>query len=177
MTASLTTIPHFDLYQIYSFLTFRLKSHMKYRWPCKSFCKSIAQFKQFSTARCYTTGWNNRACNDLKPSKKFPSNPWSYSACGSSRSGSGWYLQIYVIKFDFSKIQARLFSYQFDWLNRASLLILPLWAIRGIPKCPSWWRKLWPVKHCKQIAVVRNSRVPSDLIWTLVHGEYDAHRP
>merc|ERR1712080_173670 len=38
---------------------------------------------------CYTTGWNNRACNDLKPSKKFPSNPWSYSACGSSRSGSG----------------------------------------------------------------------------------------
>merc|ERR1712080_537462 len=34
------------------------------------------------------TGWYNRACNDLKPSKKFPSNPWSYSACGSSRSGS-----------------------------------------------------------------------------------------
>ena len=38
--------------------------------------------------RCYTTGWDNRACRDLKTSKKFPQNPWSYSACGSSRSVS-----------------------------------------------------------------------------------------
>ena len=150
---------------------------MKYCWPCKSFCKSIAQFNQLLTARCYTTGWNNRACQDLKPSKKFPSNPWSYSACGSSRSGSGWYLQIYVMKIWFLQKSKLNVLHQSDWVNRASLLILPLWVVTGIPKRPSWWRNFWPVKHCKQIALVRDSRVQSNLIWTLVHGEYDAHHP
>ena len=53
------------------------------------FANPSSRFKPLSTARCYTTGWNNRACQDLKPSKKFPSNPWSYTACGSSRSDSG----------------------------------------------------------------------------------------
>merc|ERR1712186_300453 len=31
---------------------------------------------------CYTTGWSNN-CGDLQTSKRFPSNPWSYRACGS----------------------------------------------------------------------------------------------
>jgi len=30
---------------------------------------------------CYTTGWNNNGCGDLKTSKKYPNNPWSYKAC------------------------------------------------------------------------------------------------
>ena len=29
---------------------------------------------------CYTTGWNNK-CKDLKKSRQFPNNPWSYQAC------------------------------------------------------------------------------------------------
>merc|ERR1711862_148889 len=31
---------------------------------------------------CYTTGWGNSGCGDLQTSKRFPSNPWSYRACG-----------------------------------------------------------------------------------------------
>merc|ERR1712001_190012 len=31
---------------------------------------------------CYTTGWSNN-CGDLQTSKRFPSNPWPYRACGS----------------------------------------------------------------------------------------------
>eukprot|EP00088_Acartia_fossae_P014988 TRINITY_DN1810_c1_g1_i1.p1 TRINITY_DN1810_c1_g1~~TRINITY_DN1810_c1_g1_i1.p1 ORF type:complete len:271 (+),score=49.76 TRINITY_DN1810_c1_g1_i1:147-959(+) len=30
---------------------------------------------------CYTTGWNNNGCNDLKSSSRYPNNPWSYNAC------------------------------------------------------------------------------------------------
>merc|ERR1712165_556056 len=31
---------------------------------------------------CYTTGWGNSGCGDLQTSKRFPNNPWSYTACG-----------------------------------------------------------------------------------------------
>merc|ERR1711881_190837 len=31
---------------------------------------------------CYTTGWSNSGCGDLQTSKRFPNNPWSYTACG-----------------------------------------------------------------------------------------------
>merc|ERR1712008_602010 len=37
---------------------------------------------------CYTTGWSNTACGDLKTSQKFPNNPWSYRACTTSDSRS-----------------------------------------------------------------------------------------
>lgn len=30
---------------------------------------------------CYTTGWDNTGCGDLKSSKRYPNNPWSYRAC------------------------------------------------------------------------------------------------
>merc|ERR1711922_9467 len=29
---------------------------------------------------CYTTGWSNN-CGDLQSSKRYPNNPWSYTAC------------------------------------------------------------------------------------------------
>merc|ERR1711935_503674 len=35
---------------------------------------------------CYTTGWSS-SCRDLHSSKQFPSNPWSYQACGGSSYG------------------------------------------------------------------------------------------
>merc|ERR1711899_151832 len=31
---------------------------------------------------CYTTGWSNN-CGDLQTSKRFPNNPWSYTACSN----------------------------------------------------------------------------------------------
>jgi len=41
-------------------------------------------FRTDNTGRtwCYTTGWGNSGCGDLQTSKRFPSNPWSYRACG-----------------------------------------------------------------------------------------------
>merc|ERR1711902_481727 len=31
---------------------------------------------------CYTTGWSNN-CGDLQTSKRYPNNPWSYTACSN----------------------------------------------------------------------------------------------
>merc|ERR1712218_217629 len=31
---------------------------------------------------CYTTGWSNN-CGDLQSSKRYPNNPWSYTACSN----------------------------------------------------------------------------------------------